>query len=443
MLPRPPTSSDNSKKRGASLLDRMNGALSSSPYFHRSTSPHTGNGDRSVQSSHNGGDNRSCDRSVQSNQDTPIDLTNFDTLTGDEDDTSEDYIPASLAAFVAQAHSTLEETQQDFLGEINASTSNDPTTNSALEERGSTEEPYNVEDEQDRALKGEILERYSHSSNHNNDLLSPDLWKSPPPNPVCGMTDSQIQRQAVGQQDFFSPNNGQPVDLLDASSLDDPTMAAVVAQGSSFVSPPAANNSPEDPFAGLMAMGDTNINAGGASAFSSPRPPPAMMRMPAAEASVAAAAPPDYFAAVAQQKVTDAVTADDSSKTQSSSGTNRAEPGRRVRVRVATTTTDQHGARLDQYGGRCPRGNDSSKNAKGRSRRSVLSRQRGPQKVRGSRGHCTVVEHGCQGPRQDAVAQSKTAAGNAGRIARVRLGSGSRGAAGAAKGNQCFDGKDG
>ena len=119
-----------------------------------------------------------------------------------EDDDNEDYVPESLQFFVKKADQTLQQTQNEFLLE-GASPRHEDTFDST-DDGGLSSPPRRQhpmsEDEHDKQLKGEILQRYETpvvATNHIPDFLSPDLLQSPPPNPVLHLTDSEVKQMAL------------------------------------------------------------------------------------------------------------------------------------------------------------------------------------------------------------------------------------------------------
>lgn len=174
-------------------------------------------------------------------------FSNFTTDDNDEDD-DEDFISRGLADFVAAVGQKLEQTQHDFLNipaaEAAASTTMSTSFDDAVQQQQQTmsQQPSldsfmhpSMKDSDDDLHQDLILqcnstnvhppmsnnttaERTSagygvygsstnsvafHQNNNNihhnplYDLGSPDLWTSPPPNPVNSLTDSEIKHQAM------------------------------------------------------------------------------------------------------------------------------------------------------------------------------------------------------------------------------------------------------
>lgn len=156
-------------------------------------------------------------------------LTNHDSSTQrtKNDDDDEDYIPPGLADFVAAANRELEKTQEEFLNFTPSATTWEPEDLTYQLNASSTSLR---EDAEDRALKGEILDRFAQTDA---DLtFSPNLLPSPSFNPVIAMSDSQIKRQALGGA--FTPPPP-------------PYHVVVAASGNSFVSPSSAPKHPTAP----------------------------------------------------------------------------------------------------------------------------------------------------------------------------------------------------
>jgi hypothetical protein len=120
------------------------------------------------------------------------------TLEDDEDDDDElhaDYVPPELASFVEQARHTLHSTRRSFLQVDGAvSTGFDDEMEDAPLEHGAPRE-----DDHDIRLQQQVMARYRQPSLRQSPetFLSPELTRSPPPNPTRDLTDSQAKQMAL------------------------------------------------------------------------------------------------------------------------------------------------------------------------------------------------------------------------------------------------------
>jgi len=162
-------------------------------------------------------------------QDTTVAVTNQAPLLYDDnyndadhddedDDYDDDYVPPGLASFVQEANQRLKQQQMDFMMASIVTTTDIENVHSGLES------PQHAiqEDQHDMELKKQVLDRLG--VNHytqeqpvtatknvvavpvpvavatpepKNTFMSPDLLRTPPPNPAAGITDSEAKRGAL------------------------------------------------------------------------------------------------------------------------------------------------------------------------------------------------------------------------------------------------------
>lgn len=162
----------------------------------------------------------------------------------EEDDDDHEYVPESLRSFVKQAKNTLKESQAGFLSSVSPSRPLSSTD-------GGDEAPF----------------------------MSPDLLRTPPPNPATSISDTQVKRKAlespavVSDDDIATPLvvPGETVDLLSFGSS--PTANTVPADTHSpnadTLSVPTGDTVPSEDIATLDLLSDEPLLAVGSTASAS------------------------------------------------------------------------------------------------------------------------------------------------------------------------------